>query len=103
MRLLCSVGPASGDAVETAADTIDTNAIVVAANVAPAVFAMRHVGIACGHRMWASRGECLRMLSCVGALEAGVVVRAHVLHRTRMMARVLVVMYIVRGARPVPQ
>ena len=53
--------------------------------------------------MWASRGECLRRLSCVGALEAGVVVRAHVLHRTRMMARVLVVMYIVRGARPVPQ
>ena len=68
--------------------------------------------VSCGHRgrlrvdaggtpLTGDAGLGLRMLSCVGALEAGVAVRAHLLHRTRTMARVLVVIYIVRGARPV--
>ena len=106
MRLLCSVGPASGDAVDTAADTADTSTIVVATNIAPAVFAARVMcasrALACGRRRHTGdAGLGLRMLSCVGALEAGVAVRAHLLHRTRTMARVLVDIYIVRGARPV--
>ena len=70
--------------------------------------ATRHVGIAgarvCGTPE-AHRGRCraeyVRMLWCVVALEAGLVVHVHLLHRTRTMARVLVVIYIVRGARPV--
>ena len=60
--------------------------------------------------MWASRvlvcvgrrrhtGDAVvpyvRMLRCVVALEAGLVAHVHLLHRTRTMARVLVVMYIV--------
>ena len=61
--------------------------------------------LACGRRRHTPgtlySGLGLRMLSCVGALEAGVAVRAHLLHRTRTMARVLVDIYIVRGARPV--
>ena len=64
--------------------------------------ATRHVGIAgarvCGTPE-AHRGRCraeyVRMLWCVVALEAGLVVHVHLLHRTRTMARVLVVMYIV--------
>ena len=38
VRLLCCVGPASGDAADTAADTAEPSVIVIARNVASVAF-----------------------------------------------------------------